>query len=209
MSTIEDQTIAIAAVLQCCRLVRELAYEGRIEHEHLAAANIHSLFNFDPKDTPDTFGGNVHDLNLGLETFLTLLSGGERQASDTEIIRYAVNLVGVAKAFMNDGDMMRKLHQRLEELKPAYLEHGVDDALMTDLNKLYRETISNLPVRIVINGEKRFLEEPRIASHIRSLLLAGVRATVLWRQVGGTRWALLLRRGQYLNAVRKLSLGHE
>lgn len=209
MTRIEEQAIAIAAILQCCRLVRELAYEGRIEHEHLVAANIHSLFNFDPKDTLDTFGGDIHNLNLGLETFQTLLSGGERQESDTEIIRYAVNLIGVTKAFMSDGDMMRAVHARLEALKPAYLEHGVDDALMTDLNLLYRETISQLPVRIVINGEKRFLEEPRIASHIRSLLLAGVRATVLWRQLGGTRWALVLRRGQYLKVVRKLSLGHE
>lgn len=209
MHTIEDQTIAIAAVLQCCRLVRELAYEGRIEHEHLAAANIRSVFNFDPKDTLDTFGGKVHDLNLGLETFLKLLSGGDRQPSDAEIIRYAINLVSVAKAFMSDEEMMFTVHQRLEALKPAFEAHGVDDALMTDLNLLYRETISTLPARIVINGEKRFLEEPRIASHIRSLLLAGVRATVLWRQVGGTRWALLLRRGQYLKAARKLSLGHE
>lgn len=207
MNTIEDQSIAIAGILQCCRLIHQLAYMGKVEHEHALATNIRSLFSFDPKDTADTFGG-VHELNLGFETFLKLLSGADRQPSDTEMIRYAVNLINVTKVFLNEPEMVKKVFARLETLKPSLTEHGVDDGLMTDLNQLYRETISNLPVRIVINGEKRFLEEPRVSNQIRSLLLAAIRATVLWRQVGGNRWSLVLRRAKYLDAARKLSIGH-
>ncbi|OYV26357.1 MAG: lysogenization regulator HflD [Halothiobacillus sp. 20-54-6] len=203
MNTIEDQSIAIAGILQCCRLIHQLAYMGKVEHEHALATNIRSLFSFDPKDTADTFGG-VPELNLGLK----LLSGADRQPSDTEMIRYAVNLINVTKVFLNEPEMVKKVFARLETLKPSLTEHGVDDGLMTDLNQLYRETISNLPVRIVINGEKRFLEEPRVSNQIRSLLLAAIRATVLWRQVGGNRWSLVLRRAKYLDAARKLSIGH-
>ncbi|HQS01778.1 MAG: lysogenization regulator HflD [Halothiobacillus sp. 24-54-40] len=207
MNTIEDQSIAIAGLLQCARLIHQLAYTGKVEHERILATQIRSLFNFDPKDTADTFGG-VHELNLGFETFLKLLSGGDRQPSDTEMIRYSVNLINVTKAFLNEPDMVKKVFTRLEALKPALTDHGVDDGLMTDINQLYRETISNLPVRVVINGEKRYLEEPRISNQIRSLLLAAIRATVLWRQVGGNRWSLVLKRGKYLAAARQLSIGH-
>lgn len=203
MNSIEDQTIALGGILQSCRLVRELAYQGRVENEAAFEACIRSLFQFDPKDTADTFGG-VEAIQYGLEAFHKLLAAQNRQPADTELIRYAVSLIAVTKAFLADEAMAAKVHQRLTILAPALTTHGIDDALMTDLNHLYRETISTLPARIVVNGEKRFLEEPRVSSRIRALLLAGMRATVLWRQVGGNRWLLLLRRGQYLKTVRAM-----
>ncbi|ANJ67160.1 hypothetical protein A9404_06975 [Halothiobacillus diazotrophicus] len=203
MNAIEDQTIALGGILQSCRLVRELAYHGRVENDAAFEASIRSLFQFDPKDTADTFGG-VAAIDYGLETFHKLLSAQNRQPADTELIRYAVSLIAVTKAFLADETMASRVHQRLSALSPSMTEHGIDDALMTDLNHLYRETISTLSARIVVNGEKRFLEEARVSSRIRALLLAGIRATVLWRQVGGNRWLLLLRRGQYLKTVRAL-----
>lgn len=205
MNSIEDQTIALGGILQSCRLVRELAYQGTVENEAAFETCIRALFQFDPKDTADTFGG-VAAIQYGLETFHKLLTAQNRQPADTELIRYAVSLIAVTKAFLADDTMSTKVHQRLSALAPSLVAHGVDDALMTDLNQLYRETISTLSARIVVNGEKRFLEDPLVSSRIRALLLAGIRATVLWRQVGGNRWLLLLRRGQYLKTAHDLKV---
>ncbi|HUX82084.1 MAG TPA: high frequency lysogenization protein HflD [Halothiobacillus sp.] len=205
MNSIEDQTIALGGILQSCRLVRELAYHGKVENEAAFETCIRALFQFDPKDTADTFGG-VAPLQYGLETFHKLLTAQNRQPADTELIRYAVSLIAVTKAFLADDAMSTKVHQRLSALAPSLATHGVDDALMTDLNQLYRESISTLSARIVVNGEKRFLEDPLVSSRIRALLLAGIRATVLWRQVGGNRWLLLLRRGQYLKTAHDLNV---
>lgn len=205
MNSIEDQTIALAGILQSCRLVRELAYQGKVENEAAFESCVRSLFQFDPKDTADTFGG-IAAIQYGLETFHKLLEAQNRQPADTELIRYAVSLIGVTKAFLDEDAQSGKVHQRLSVLASSLAAHGVDDGLMTDLNHLYRETISTLSARIVVNGEKRFLEDPLVSSRIRALLLAGIRSTVLWRQVGGNRWLLLLRRGQYLKTARELKV---
>ncbi|WP_407276320.1 high frequency lysogenization protein HflD [Halothiobacillus sp. DCM-1] len=206
--TVEDQTIALAALLQCARLVHQLAYQGQVENTTAMHTVIRSLFTFDPKDTADTYG-QLLNLHLGFETLIKLLAGGQRSPNDAELIRYGVTLVNITQAFMADDRRSQQVFNRLTALKPSFEAHGLDDALMTDLDQLYREVISSLPTRMVINGEQRFLETPRIAHQIRSLLLAGLRATVLWRQVGGSRWALIFKRGQYLKAAKKLSIGHD
>jgi high frequency lysogenization protein len=72
------------------------------------------------------------------------------------------------------------------------------------LGALYAETLSTLRPRVMVPGSVLHLEQPRTVARIRTLLLASVRAAVLWRQVGGTRWGLLLRRGRICEASRRL-----
>ncbi len=206
--TLEDQTIALAAILQSARLVHQLAYHGEVENTAAMQTMLGSLFAFNPKDTADTYG-QLLNLHLGFETLMKLLAGGQRTPNDAEWIRYGVSLVNITQAFMADDRRSQQVFNRLNTLKTSFDTHGADEALMTDLDQLYREAISTLPTRMVINGEQRFLETPRIAHQIRALLLAGLRATVLWRQGGGNRWSLLFKRGQYLKAAKRLSIGHE
>ncbi|MFZ1391065.1 MAG: DUF489 family protein, partial [Dokdonella sp.] len=65
-------------------------------------------------------------------------------------------------------------------------------------------TLSTLRPRIVVHGHPAPLSDPRRVEQIRSLLFAGVRAAVLWRQVGGSQWRLLLRRSEYAMLARGL-----
>ena len=39
---------------------------------------------------------------------------------------------------------------------------------------------------------------------VLALLLAGVRATILFDQVGGRRWRLLFQRGKYVEGAQRL-----
>jgi high frequency lysogenization protein len=48
------------------------------------------------------------------------------------------------------------------------------------------------------------LNQPALVERIRAALLAAVRAAVLWRQIGGTQWRLLLQRKQILMLARGL-----
>jgi len=43
-----------------------------------------------------------------------------------------------------------------------------------------------------------------LANKIRTLLLAGIRAAVLWRQMGGNRWQLLFSRKDIINDAKML-----
>ncbi len=60
-------------------------------------------------------------------------------------------------------------------------------------------------------GALKTLSQRQIIAHyadiIRALLLAGIRAAFLWRQLGGRRWRLLLQRKKLLQASQNLSRG--
>jgi high frequency lysogenization protein len=54
----------------------------------------------------------------------------------------------------------------------------------------------------MVQGDPRHLHAPDNQNRIRALLLAGIRAAWLWRQVGGSRWKILLGRKQLAAAGR-------
>lgn len=203
----ENQTIALAGMMQACRLVQHMAYHGEHGDQDAFEASIGSLFAFDVPDTVSVFG-SIDGIRNGLSVLETVLSGSSRAPKDVELTRYLVTLFVISKDFRNDAQMANKLHSRLELLADSYNKHGVDSGLCADLNHLYRETISRLPRRFVINGEKHHLEDLQTSAAIRACLLAGIRATILFEQVGGRRWRLLFSRGKYLNAARALKHQH-
>lgn len=53
-------------------------------------------------------------------------------------------------------------------------------------------------------GDYNYLQQARIANQIRALLLAAIRSATLWRQVGGSRWQLLLQRKILTHEVDRL-----
>jgi len=197
--TIEEQALALAGVAQAALLVRELAFKGTVAESTLKSS-LGSLFNFDPKDTADVFGG-VQGVSEGLKQLRLSLSGQER---DVELTRYALTLIQLSQQFMRAGSMPKQVHDRLNALKPDWEANGLTDGLVRDLNRLYRETISNLTPKVVVNGEQSLLEREEIAGKIRAVLLAGIRAAVLWYQVGGSRLQLLFRRKRYIEACSNL-----
>jgi high frequency lysogenization protein len=72
------------------------------------------------------------------------------------------------------------------------------------LARLYSETLSTLKPRIMVEGNPRFLNNAQTVDRIRALLLAAVRATVLWRQLGGSQLRLFFRHRQYAMLARGL-----
>jgi len=197
--TIEDQTLALAGVAQAAVLVRELAYKGSAPQSALESS-IGSLFNFDPKDAADVFGG-VQGVSEGLKQLRLSLGGQER---DVELTRYAMTLIQLGQTFIKAGSMPGQVHDRLTALKCDWETHGLTDGMDRNLSRLYRETISNLSPKVVVNGEQSLLEREQVAARIRAVLLAGIRAAVLWQQVGGSWLQLLFRRRRYLDACTQL-----
>jgi len=200
---IDDHLIAMAGMTQALQLIQTLAWEGKVADQEALEASIGSLFAFDAPDTPSIYGG-LSGVRFGMRRLTELLAGNSRDPRDLEMTRYLVTLFAVTKAFRKDDDMGGKLFARLEELKPAFDQHGADQGLLSDLNNLYRTTLSQLPQKFVINGEKHHLEDMTISSSVRALLLAAVRATILFDQVGGRRWRLLFMRKRYLESARLL-----
>jgi high frequency lysogenization protein len=75
------------------------------------------------------------------------------------------------------------------------------------LAELYVSTLSLLTPRVMVNGNPQQLQQPPVVEKIRANLLAAVRSAVLWRQVGGRPWQLLLYRRQCSMLARGLLTG--
>ena len=78
------------------------------------------------------------------------------------------------------------------------------ESVVARLAEVYQENISRLGPRILVQGEQTHLSNPDVAARIRAALLAGIRAAVLWRQAGGSRWKLLFGRNRLVAESRDL-----
>jgi high frequency lysogenization protein len=54
-----------------------------------------------------------------------------------------------------------------------------------------------------VQGNPVQLAQPAVVAQIRAVLLAAMRSAVLWRQLGGSYWDLMLRRRALLLAARE------
>ncbi len=65
---------------------------------------------------------------------------------------------------------------------------------LASLADAYLQTISTIKPQVMVNGERMYLMRAENENRIRALLLAGVRAAILWRQSGGNWFVLIFRR---------------
>lgn len=192
-----DRTIALAGIFQAARLVHQIAHTGMVDQDSMETS-IKSLFNMDV-DTPEEVFGNAGNLGLGYKTLLIQLGGsqynnGEKQR-DIEITKYVISIAVLERKLAKRNDLLKKIADDIEGTTTQREHFGLThDNTIAKLAHIYTETISTLKPRIMVNGEHQHISNPNQANKIRALLLAAIRAAVLWRQCGGTRWQLLLKR---------------
>lgn len=203
--TIEDQTLALAGIVQACQLVRELAYQGHAPEEAMGAS-LASLFRIDASDVPAVYGG-VGKLGDGLRHLRKQLAG-QTGKQDLEVTRHVLTLIQLAGQLLRMPDMLQKLGQGLQELDARQQELGPDaPEVVEGLARIYQQTISTLSPKVIVNGQPQQLNRPENAQKIRAALLAGIRSAVLWHQCGGSRMSLLFRRKRFLEAADALLRG--
>ncbi len=198
----QNQTIALAGLYQSLALVQNIAWEGNTQHSCMAST-IGSVLKLDASSYVEVYG-SLNNLQLGIQTLRTALqSKSEKHA--IERTRYAINLMYLASKFAVNNDSVTALSSQFERLNNQYenIEESLDD-ITQELGTLYREYISPLGPKLIIEGDPVYLKSGDNASRIRALLLAGIRAIVLWKQAGGKRWALLLARKSLLNNLIEL-----
>lgn len=79
--------------------------------------------------------------------------------------------------------------------------------ILARLADLYRTNLSPLKPRITVVGNPLYLQQPGHAQRVRALLLAAVRAAVLWHQLGGRRRHLLFRPQREVMIARGMLTG--
>ncbi|MBA8883204.1 high frequency lysogenization protein HflD [Dokdonella fugitiva] len=196
----ESRVIALAGVLQGCRLVHEVATRGRADAASVEAS-LASVFRIDADSAAAVFGG-LAGVRLGLETLLHQFEGAERNLALTRLVLGTLRL---QKRLARNPRMQRALRDGIEAIQRQADHFGLaHPTVQARLADLYVETLSQLRPRVVVHGNPVQLSNPQVVAQIRALLLAAVRAAVLWRQVGGGQLRLLLRRREYAMLARGL-----
>jgi high frequency lysogenization protein len=189
---IDYQSLALAGVAQCAALVHALA-NGRPVDTAARQATLAAVTTHHARDLADVFPTPA-DFQLGMQTSIQSLSA---QDIVPEVARYTLQLLDLAQRLAGNKAMSARLGQLLDALTDT--ASGADA-----LADVYQQTISKLGKRIQVTGEPRLLRQENVANDIRAQLLAGVRFAWLWRQLGGRRWHLILRRRALLVALQSL-----
>jgi high frequency lysogenization protein len=203
VTPLEQQTIALAGVAQAARLVDEISRTGQCPEQFLATS-INSLFVFSPEDTAQVYGG-VAGVRLGLQNLASVLVNQDDNSA-REMVRYMFSILHLERKFAANPSMQQVVHSRLEhtQFKSDYFSNHVQE-ICHSLSGIYQDTLSTFQFRIKVNGSAQQLQNPKNADQIRALLLAGIRAAFLWRQLGGRRWKLLWQRRKLLAIAQTLS----
>jgi high frequency lysogenization protein len=198
---LKEITLALAGITQAAMLVEQMAKTGYVQPEAYQCA-IESLLDLNPSTTLAVYGGKEQNLRLGLETLRDMLQG---QHKHQDVMRYCLGALHLQKKLANDKSMLKLLGNRLEQVaQQAQHFSSTHENVIGNLGDIYSATISTFSFRIQVMGEQSYLSQPRIAHQIRALLLAAIRSTTLWRQLGGNRWQLLLQRKAIANCVDEL-----
>lgn len=203
LSNLEQQVIALAGVAQAARLVDQISKTGSYPIEFLEPS-INSVFNFAPDSAQDIFGGTP-GVKLGLHNLSNLLAD-KNARENHDLVRYVFSIIYLERKFAANPDMMSVVRSRLEHtgFRAEHFSNNVN-GLCHSISGIYQDTLSHEKFRIKVTGSAQHLENTQNADIIRALLLAGVRAAFLWRQLGGHRWRLLLQRKKLLGAAQNLS----
>lgn len=207
-NNLQDITLALAGIVQATTLVEQVAKTGQVEQDAYKCS-IESLFDLNPGSTLAVYGGSAQNLRLGLEALRSMLAGQQHKHQDA--MRYALSALHLQKKLAGRKDMLNVIASRMAQAANQ-AEHfsTTHENVIGNIGNIYSETISTFSFRIQVMGDYNYLQQARIASQIRALLLAAIRSAMLWRQLGGNRWQLLLKRKAITAEIDKLlrSIAH-
>ena len=200
----EQQTLALAGVAQAARIV-DLAAKTGSWPTPFVEASVHSLFCFDPDEVEEVFG-TIQGVRLGLEQLSTCLRLSQDPAA-ADTLRYMLAILQLEKRFARRDDLLAIVHSRLKHTAYKAENFSSDiNSLSSNISSIYQDTLSGLPYRIKVTGSAQHLNNPRVADLVRTVLLCGVRAAFLWRQLGGSRLKLMLSRGSIASTAARLAM---
>ncbi len=201
MNQFEQQTIALAGVYQAAALVDSLARSGQADSGAMERS-LYSVFQTDADSTTEIFSG-LDGVRYGLQKMQQQLTSHAREQIGTT--RYSISVLLLSGKLLKNPE---KLNLISEGIKTASAKLDLYDYTHSNqiaaLADIYSSNISDLSPRIMVKGDPLHLQNPETRNRVRALLLAGIRAAILWRQLGGSRLQLLFKRKLLVKTAKQL-----
>ena len=202
----EERILAIAGIVQTASLVNSAAKSGMVSQNSLDAS-LQSIFITNPDDVTEVFGG-LQGVSLGIKVLSDILDE-LRITENAPVIRYCTSIIAVERQLSKNRETLAALGNRIaviDEHRHTTDPPLLNDAIIAELAELYQASVG--PSHIPIIGKRYHLENSANVNRIRALLLAGIRASVLWHQLGGRRWQIVTSHKKMLEALRYVQSIH-
>ena len=199
----EERVIALAGLFQACTLTQQLANDGRCD-ETAMEAGVASVFRIDAPSVVGVYG-SISNVRIGLRSLIAQLDESDSNMAVTKMV---VTVMRLERSLSSRQDLLDKLQQGIITAQRQVEHFGQGSAQVTSrLAELYTSILSTLTPRVMVSGDTEQLQKPVVVEKVRANLLAAVRSAVLWRQIGGRQWQLLLYRNQCGMLARGLLTG--
>lgn len=186
----QDRALALAGLLQALSQVRRIAETSQSDLVQVQTA-LDSVFRIDAPDTQSVFG-SARELRIGLRQLRDYLAHGSK---DEALGKLALAVLQLERRFIRNPALADKVQAGLRRIGARAASLGsTHPDVIADLARLYADTLSTLRPRVMVQGNPHYLGQAGVVAEIRALLLAALRAAVLWRQLGGSLWDFVFAR---------------
>ncbi|MBZ9610571.1 high frequency lysogenization protein HflD [Rheinheimera maricola] len=200
--SLSTQIIALAGLCQALKLVQKVARSSELNKDALLLM-LNSVAIIDAEQPLQIYGDDAKNLSTGLQLIIDQL--GDKPQKDVELTRYIVGVLALERKLSKTPAHMAKLGDKLQHLQ-RQLQHFslLDDNMLANLADIYADCISSLGGRIQIYGQPDLLKQSAVQHKVRALLLAAIRAAVLWRQAGGSRTNFIFKRRKLVAQAKQM-----
>ena len=190
--SIRDQVLALAGITQAAALASQIARNGNGDSTAMEGT-VHSILMLDADNCESIFIDRQH-LKLGLQTLRDTFERDGTAGND--ILRYCASMLHLQRRLGKNHDMLETIGKRVQQIQKQVNINGSEthSNIISNIAAVYLDTISTFRFRIQVNGNPQYLQQESTANQIRTVLLGGIRAVTLWRQMGGSRLDFILKR---------------
>lgn len=199
----EERVLALAGVFQGAALAQQLATEGRCD-EVAFEASLASVFRIDAESVTAVYGG-VGGVRRGLRS---LVAQFDDETRDVAVMRMAITVLRLERSLSRNRVLLDRLREGIVAAQRQVEHFGLGHPnVAARMAELYASTLSTLKPRVMVTGNPNHLQQKANVDRVRAALLASVRSAVLFRQLGGRQWQLLVYRKQCAMLARGLLTG--
>ncbi|MBL6735454.1 MAG: high frequency lysogenization protein HflD [Shewanellaceae bacterium] len=199
MHNFQESTMAFAGICQSIHLLHDIAIKGHADNA-LIEQSLQSILITDPEHIHDILGHASH-LNIGYRTIIEQL---DQKHQNPNTMRYVLGVLMLERKLAKQPQTMKNLAHRLQDIERQRQHFQLTDPqILANLASIYSDIISPLGPKIMINGRPEHINNTHNQYKIRALLLATVRAAVLWRQLGGKRRHLIFNRRNIVQQAQR------
>jgi high frequency lysogenization protein len=199
----EKRTLALAGLIQSVHLVVSAAKSGMISQDSLEKS-LNCVFVQNPGSIAEVYNG-TQDITLGLNLLRDILNRFDAEAHG-DLVKYCLAVAALERSIAAHPEKLQALGAAIDRIDQQRLQQSggpeISDEIVRSLAETYEEIVGQIKPRIKISGNRNHLQNTANVQRIRALLLSALRSAVLWHQVGGRRWQLLLRRNAYKSALK-------